>query len=223
MPPNDWNVADLVDRCSRRPPDESAWEEFVRRYHTTIRANVQKTFHRKAREESDRRPQFRDDVVEDLVQSVYIRLVEDRSRALQRFEGEHENSIYQYLKLISINVVLDHFRQEKAIKRPKISYSLDQLMESQGDSAIPGGGSGREGGVPDSSSFALRDIEQALDKVVTGKNRNRDLLIFKLHYFEGLTSEEIIKVMGLDISTIGVNSILNRIVKKVREMLTPTK
>ncbi|HEU4387850.1 MAG TPA: sigma-70 family RNA polymerase sigma factor [Blastocatellia bacterium] len=222
MPPNDWNVAELVDRCSRRPPDESAWEEFVRRYHTTIRANVQKTFHRKAREEADRRPQFPDDVIEDLVQSVYIRLVEDRSRALQRFEGEHQNSIYQYLKLISINVVLDHFRQEKAIKRPKVSYSLDQLMEDQGDSALPGGGSGREGGVPDTTSFLLHDIEQALDKVVTGKNRNRDLLIFKLHYFDGLTSEEIIEVMGLDISTIGVNSILNRIVKKVREMLMPT-
>src|SRR5262245_45528853 len=97
MTPNEWSVAELVERCSHRPPDESAWEEFVRRYHSTIRANVQKTFHRKAREEADRRPQFPDDVVEDLVQAVYIRLVEDRSRALDRFQGQHDNSIYQYL------------------------------------------------------------------------------------------------------------------------------
>jgi RNA polymerase sigma-70 factor (ECF subfamily) len=195
----------------------------VRRFHSTIRSNVHKTFHRKAREESDRRPQFPDDAVDDLIQSVYTRLVEDRSRALKRFEGEHANSIYQYLGMISVNVVRDYFREAKAQKRPKISYSLDELLDTAGDGALmPEGAISSEGIAVSGSSlaFTLSEIEFALDKAVGGRNRHRDTLIFKLHYLEGLTSEEIIQTMGLDISTIGVNSILNRLVRKVRAIMT---
>ena len=118
------------------PADEVAWQEFVRRYHETIRLNVIKTFNRKAREESDRKPQFPDDMVADLVQAVYMRLVEDHNRALERFEGQYANSIYQYLAMISINVVRDYFREMRAQKRPKISFSLDELLETGGDSAL---------------------------------------------------------------------------------------
>jgi RNA polymerase sigma-70 factor (ECF subfamily) len=226
MSPNEWTAAELVERCSCRPPDEPAWEEFVRRYHVTIRSNVQRTYHRKAREEADRRPQLPDDAVDDLVQQVYIRLVEDRSRALKRFEGEHENSIYEYLRMISINVVRDYFREIKAQKRPKISYSLDEMLETRGDTALSPRPGTSDGPMVDNAYavFAVQEIEHVLRKAVSGKNRDRDTLIFKLHYYDGLTSEEIISVMGLEITTIGVNSILNRIVRKVRTMLSvPTR
>jgi RNA polymerase sigma factor (sigma-70 family) len=214
------SVADLLDRCSRRPPDEDAWQEFVRRYHPTIRSNVTKTFHRKAKEEADRKPQFPDDLVEDLIQSVYQRLVEDRNRALQRFEGEHANSIYQYLGMISINVVRDHFRETRAAKRPKISVSLDQLLETKGDAVVsdepwPGSWSA----ATSDAQWSWTEIEEALRRAVRGKNRDRDLLIFKLRYLEGLTLDEITSFMQLDISPVSVGSILNRIIKKLRPIL----
>jgi RNA polymerase sigma factor (sigma-70 family) len=217
-----WSVAELLERCSGRPPDEVAWQEFVRRYHPTIRTNVIKTFHRKAKEESDRKPQFPDDMVEDLVQAVYMRLVEDRNRALERFQGQHENSIYQYLAMISINVVRDHFRETRAQKRPKISVSLDELLESGGDGALSDEAHNARwnpGSAPTASSLSEEEIDMALRRAVKGKNRSRDLLIFKLRYYEGLTLDEITESMGLKISAVSVGSILNRIIKKLRLIL----
>ena len=215
-----WSVSSLLERCSGRPPDEEAWQEFVKRYHVTIRSNVIKTFHRKAKEESDRKPQFPEDMVEDLVQAVYMRLVEDRNRALARFEGEHENSIYQYLAMISINVVRDHFREARAQKRPKISISLDELLEIGGDGVLSDESVRWNPAASHRTTLGEDEVEQALRRAVKGKNRDRDLLIFKLRYYEGLTLEEITATLGLGISAVSVGSILNRIIKKLRVLLS---
>jgi RNA polymerase sigma factor (sigma-70 family) len=220
-------VSELLNRCCKRPPDEDAWREFVRRYHATIKSNVVKTFHRKIREEADRRIQFPDDLIEDLIQAVYTKLVEERNRALERFAGEYANSIYQYLGMISVNVVRDYFRETKAQKRPKVSYSLDQLLESSGDAALLAEAvSNLEGrpAVPRSeNAVTIEEIERALKRAVTGRNRERDLLIFKLRYYEGLTLDEITKALALDLSAISVGSILNRIVKRVKTILEAGK
>lgn len=218
-------VHELLTRCLQRPPDEDAWREFVRRYHGAIRASVAKTFHSRAGQETDRRAQFPDDLIEDLVQVVYVRLVEEGNRALDRFEGQHENSIFQYLGIISINVVRDHFREAKAQKRPKISYSLDELLENAGDGGILKDAiSGIDGSLSGpSSSLTMEDLEAALKRSVSRRHRDRDALIFKLRYFEGLTLEEIKKALALDISPIGIGSILNRINHKLRTKLTRSR
>lgn len=214
-------VHELLKRCLERPPDEDAWREFVQRYHGAIRTNVAKTFHARASQETDRRAQFPDALIEDLVQVVYVRLVEEGKRALDRFEGEHENSIFQYLGIISVNVVRDHFREAKAQKRPKISFSLDEMLENAGEGGIlkdaVSGNDGSPTGV--SSRLTMEDIEAALKRSVSWRHRDRDALIFKLRYFEGLTLEEIKKALALDISPIGIGSILNRINHKLRVKL----
>jgi RNA polymerase sigma factor (sigma-70 family) len=214
-------VAELIARCSVRPVDELAWQEFVRRYHATIRAAVLKTFRNKLREEVERREQFPDDTGEDLVQSVYCRLIENRSQALRRFKGNHDNSIYQYLMMISVNAVRDYFREMNALKRPKISYSLDEVLASDSAAAsfadrtriatvsAPGV----------SSPFTMEEIDSALKKAVGWRNRDRNILIFQLYYIEGLTLEEIISLLELGITAVGVNSILNRIIRRMRLLL----
>ena len=215
-------VHELLRRCLQRPPDEDAWREFVHRYHGAIRASVAKTFHLRVSQETDRRAQFPDDLIDDLVQVVYVRLVEEGNRALNRFEGEHENSIFQYLGIIAINVVRDHFREAKAKKRPKLTFSLDELLENHGD-----GGMLKDAVAPiEGSSFTgsaltltIEDVEAALKRSVSRRHRERDALIFKLRYYEGLTLEEIKKALVLDISPIGIGSILNRINGRLRQKL----
>ena len=215
-------VHELLKRCQQRPADEDAWREFVRRYHGAIRASVAKTFHARATQETERRAQFPDDLIEDLVQAVYVRLVEEGNRALDRFEGQHENSIFQYLGIIAMNVVRDHFREAKAQKRPKITYSLDELVENAGDGGfLKDGAKGIDGLITTrtASSFSLDDLESALKRSVSRRHRDRDALIFKLRYFDGLTLEEIKKTLSLEISPIGIGSILNRIIQKLRTKL----
>jgi RNA polymerase sigma factor (sigma-70 family) len=210
----------------QRPPDEGAWREFVQRYHAAIRTSVAKTFHARASQETDRRAQFPEDLIEDLVQVVYVRLVEEGNRALDRFEGEHENSIYQYLGIISINVVRDHFREAKALKRPKISFSLDELFENAGEGGmLKEAVSGVDGSLMTgaASNLTTEDLEGALKRSVSRRHRDRDALIFKLRYYDGLTLEEIKKALALDISPIGIGSILNRITHKLRARLASSR
>lgn len=217
---NELGAAQLLARCSVRPVDEEAWQEFVRRYHATIRTAVLKTFRGKSREEVDRREQFPDDTAEDLVQTVYCRLVDNRSQALQKFKGRHENSIYQYLMMISVNVVRDHFREMKALKRPKITYSLDEILAADG-AAMYAEKARIESAVESRSDplYTMEEIENALRKAVGWRNRDRDVLIFKLYYLEGLTLDEIINLLELGITGVGVNSILNRIARRMRLLL----
>jgi len=215
-------VHELLTQCLRRPPNEEAWREFVCRYHAAIRAAVAKTFHIRASQETDRRAQFPEDLIEDLVQAVYLRLVEEGNRALDRFEGQHENSIFQYLAIIAVNVVRDHFREAKAQKRPKLSFSLDELLENTGEGGVLKDAVSRiDGSAADqSSSVTMEDLEAALKRSVSRRHHDRDALIFKLRYYEGLTLEEIKRALALDISPIGIGSILNRINNKLRTKLS---
>lgn len=215
-------VYDLLERCVKRPPDEDAWQEFVHRYHPAIKASVAKTFRQRASQETDRRAQFPDDLIEDLVQAVYVRLVEEGNRALDRFEGTHENSIFQYLGIISMNVVRDHFREAKAHKRPKVTFSLNELLDNIGEGGMLKEAISSIDGKPIMGSalnLTMKDIEAALKRSVGRRHRDRDALIFKLRYYDGLTLEEIRKTLGLDISPIGIGSILNRINGKMRARL----
>ena len=219
-------VPELLERCVKNPPDEAAWEEFVRRYHSTIRASVAKTFQRKALEELERRPQFPDDQIDDLVQAVYVRLVEEGRRAIQSFAGEHENSIYQYLSMIAVNVVRDHFREAKALKRPKVCFSLDELTEKVGDGILSSAVVSRLDGSPATNSsrtFTREELNEALERAVRDRHRERDILIFKLRYYDGLTLDEIKETLHLDLSPVSIGSILNRIVVRLKPLLDQSK
>ena len=215
-------VDQLLERCARRPSDEAAWEEFVRRYDSTIRANVVRTFKRKVREEVERGAQFPVDLIDDLKQSVYMRLVDEGSRAIQSFEGVHDNSIFQYLAMIAINVVRDYFREAKAKKRPKQTYSLDELLEKSGDGVLNKSLTSHLDGSPATSPRPLvtrAELDRALEVAVSDRHRDRDTLIFQLRYYEGLTLSEITSALGLDLSPVSVGSILNRITVKLKSIL----
>lgn len=215
----------LLRRCRERPPDEAAWQEFVRRYHSVIAANVARAFHSKVGQERDRGHQFREDSIEDLVQSVYFRLIDDNCRVLKAFHGELENSLPAYLTMISTNVVKDYFRRSKAGKRPKISFSLDELLETGGEGGVLSGVSTDIDGnrsMPGPPALVIEDLDALLNKALTHRDRDRNILIFKLRYCDGLTLAEIKKTLGLDMSPPGIGSILSRINARIRKTLEPT-
>jgi RNA polymerase sigma factor (sigma-70 family) len=220
-------VAELLSHCLERPANEEAWSEFVRRYDSVIRASVMATFHRRAKQELERREQFPESLAQDLIQTVYMRLIDSEGRAIKQFSGTSEGSFCSYLSMIAVNVVRDYFREAKAQKRPKISFSLDQLLDEQREAPLLRDAvsqlNGRPlGGVP--SLISLEEVDSALNTVLTGDNRDRDLLIFKLRFYDGLTLEEIREALRLDLSTVSVGSVLNRTTTKLRGVLTrPTQ
>jgi hypothetical protein len=80
-----------------------AWQEFVRRFHATIRASVLKTL-------SLTGAIYKGEMVEELTQAVYARLIEDRSVVLREVECARSDSMRKYLMLISISVVRDYLK-----------------------------------------------------------------------------------------------------------------
>jgi hypothetical protein len=109
-----WRTTKLIDRCSRRPADERAWQEFVRRFHLTIQGSVVKAFNSRAEGiRGNGGLQLGEELKDDLVQSVYRRLVENRSRLLKRFRGQ-PSSFCGLLAIVSVNVVSSYLRDSLA-------------------------------------------------------------------------------------------------------------
>jgi DNA-directed RNA polymerase specialized sigma24 family protein len=124
--------------------------------------------------------------------------------------------------MIAVNVVRDHFREAKALKRPKVCFSLDELTEKVGDGILSSAVVSRLDGTPATNTghtFTREELDEALERAVRDRHRGRDILIFKLRYYDGLTLDEIKDTLRLDLSPVSVGSILNRIALRLKPLL----
>jgi hypothetical protein len=62
----------LIGGCARRPADEAAWKEFVRRYHPTILAAVSLVL-RSKKWRNEAVSHCSEEIIDDLVQTVYLK------------------------------------------------------------------------------------------------------------------------------------------------------
>ncbi len=116
--PKELAVIDLVNKCVRSG-EESYWCEFVARFQPVIACVVSKTVRRYSQ------PNLA--LVDDLVQSTYLKLCANTYKPLRSLNETHQNSIYGLLKVIASNVVHDHFRRELSGKRDMgMSDSLNE-------------------------------------------------------------------------------------------------
>lgn len=104
-------VVELLDRCTARPVDPVAWQEFVRRFHWTIQSYVWRVVCLRTEDASGARPMPDSRLIGELVDSVYRRLVENHFEALRRMDRSLVKSFDHYLLMISIKVVREYFRQ----------------------------------------------------------------------------------------------------------------
>lgn len=223
--PGDWSIEKLIKKCLENPPDESAWAEFIFRFNPAIRKTVVKTLQTRITENPGHKVTAEESRIDDLVQAVYLKLVQDNRQALRNFKNEFDPSIYSYLSVIAVNVVKDFFREANAVKRPNLAVSLDALLGENGDSILVG-----EHSRVDENQFSqvlneeeqeaiLQLIDEAFRMLPRWKNRDRDVLMFKLRIIHGLKLKEIARLMGLDLSPVSISSIVNRTLKKVKPTL----
>jgi RNA polymerase sigma factor (sigma-70 family) len=224
----DWSLDTLIKNCLENPANEVAWAEFVRRFNSIIRKNIIKTLQTRLSEGFDPNLVPEDHRVDDLVQGVYVRLIQDNRQALRKFKGEFHTSIYSYLTAIAVNVVRDYCREIHAIKRPQIAVSLDSLLGETGDLVWTKGNSTQEESQlaevmdEEEQEIVLKLIDEAFRRVPKWKNRDRDVLMLKLRIINGLKLKEIDKLMGLGLSTVTISSIVNRTLKKIKPVLIAT-
>ena len=188
--------------------ETAAWEEFVRRSHRLIATVALRI----GRRHGDSSPQL----IDDLVQETYLKLCENDFRLLRRFQSRHDEAMYGYIKVVTSNLVHDHF---KAIRSQKRGGAVESISSDSIDTAA------ERTGRPSSTESAERDIfirevDACLRSIGSRNNSERDRRIFWLYYRLGLPATAIAALPSIGLTTKGVESTLLRLTKHVRDHLT---
>src|ERR1700748_671860 len=102
------SIEELVRRCSASR-STAAWGEFIRRFHRLIATVILRTAARLG--DSSR------STVDDLIQETYLKLCADDFRILRTFEQHHTDAFIAYVKVVTANVVRDHFKAAHSLRR----------------------------------------------------------------------------------------------------------
>jgi RNA polymerase sigma-70 factor (ECF subfamily) len=197
---------DLVLACLQAG-DESAWAEFVRRFHPLIASVVIRV----ARQWGETSPQ----TIDDLIQDTYLKLCADRSNFSQRFKPAHCDAIFGYIKVFTANLVHDHFKAHRSQKRnTATTTSIDAIPALHPGAALT---------VSSDAAFnrtvLIHQIDACLQTIAPGPEGRRDRRIFWLYYRVGLPASEIAALPSIGLSTKGVESTLLRLSRQIRERL----
>ena len=184
--------ADLLRECGQRLTDQALWKEFQNRFHKTILTFVTRTMWNR----------FRNDCLEqacDVAQDVYMRLLDGDGHLLRTFKGETDFAVKAFLSRVTVNIVSDHYRNIRADKRRPAEIISIEDARQQGRKL-----DGEAVELDIASILAWIDVERLMDSESDRRNAARNVLMFKLHYVDGFTIEEIAEfpVFGLNKSAI---------------------
>jgi RNA polymerase sigma-70 factor (ECF subfamily) len=199
------SIEELVRLCSSSG-DAAAWEEFVRRFHRLIAVVVLRTASRFGVSSVQ--------VVDDLIQETYLKLCGDNCRILRDFNQRHPDAFLGYVRVVTANVVRDHFKSSLAGKR-----GVNQVQEI-GDSFTPMAPIDSAGSpMTIERGVLIKEIQRHLDTCIVGPDQDRKKMIFWLYYRVGLSASAIAVLPGVSLSTKGVESIIQRITGDLRERM----
>jgi len=192
----------LILACTQTR-EGAAWEEFVRRFHRLIATVALRV----ARRWGDSSRQ----VVDDLVQETYLKLCADNFHILRSFKSQHPDAFYGYVKVVTANLVHDHFKAAHSGKRGS------GMVECAADAQITS-----EAGASAKSSersILLQQVDGLLSRLAEGRHLERDRRVFWLYYRVGLTANAIASLPAIGLSTKGVESTILRLTRLLRHKL----
>jgi len=145
------------------------------------------------------------DETEDLVQEIYAKLLENRESIANALPAE-EFAAQGYLAIMAANTARDWFRARGAKKRGRtVTGGFDDSTRNLAEVL------GHQPSVE--REVLLREIEAKLD----GDAQERR--IFRLYYQQGFTANEIAQIPALGLSVKGIESVLLRMGRRLRERL----
>lgn len=185
--------------------DELLWTEFIRRTQPIVTGAIIKAIRRWSRSDQC--------LVDDLMQETYLKLCAHDFKPLRRFVCYHGSSLYGFLRAVAENTVQDHYRSIHSQKRGsgKEQEDIETAMLKIGQT------------IALSRSIEHRLLIQQIDACLlscpVGHTFVRDHTVFWLYYRDGLTASEISRLPGLDLSLKGVESLLLRMARMVKQRL----
>jgi RNA polymerase sigma-70 factor (ECF subfamily) len=185
--------------------DESAWVEFMRRFHALIASVAVRV--------SRHWGTFSPDIIDDLIQDTYLKLCTDRLQIMRNFKPTHEDASYGYVKVFAANMAHDHFKASHARKRRGMAtFSTPNNEESVSIAAIDMRPSVE-------TRVLVGQIGDCLEEVTSGPTAKRDRMIFWLYYRVGFSASAIAKLPAVAMSTKGVESTIMRLTRSVRQKM----
>lgn len=196
-------------RCSASG-EAGAWEEFVRRFHKLIAAVVLRT--------ASRLGDCSTQTVDDLIQETYLKLCGDSFRLLREFDQRHPDAFLAFVRVVAANVARDHFKSLHSKKRGQMQ--IDSISEE----IVPPAAEESDGG-PKAIQRAvlLHEVERHLDLSIAGPDQDRNARIFWLYYRTGLSAGAIAALPGIGLTTKGVESLILRITRELRQIERPSR
>lgn len=190
-PPERLTDVELMRACGS-PEYPDAWDEFVRRFNRFVCVAVVRAYSQC----SGRRPgQLDPETIADLVQDVYLKLLERATAISGTFRGESDAAVYVYIGRVAISVAVDAQRRCLARKRGRDILSLDAVIARDDDEDFTIGLTMRSHEPsPEQNAVAtvLRvEVADLLGGIVRGRNAARDLRIAEGYILDGEPLTEI--------------------------------
>ncbi|MGE5110320.1 MAG: RNA polymerase sigma factor [Acidobacteriaceae bacterium] len=151
-------------------------------------------------------------VVEDILQVTYLKLWEGGRRLLHDLATERPEAILAYLKKTAANATHDHFRHDRSKSG---GGSEDHVSTSDVDPEAGPKSHGSEDRI--AFGILLKEIDSYLTAALGGADNERDRTIFWLYFRQGMSANEIASLPTIDLSAKGVESVLERLKRCIRE------
>jgi RNA polymerase sigma factor (sigma-70 family) len=187
-----------LDLTKARADGRSAsWQDFLDGYAKLIRATVHLTLLRY-------KPEQFDLLADDACQEVYTALLENDGKRLRQFEGRRDCSLSTWLRLVVSRLVIDFLRKQGRHEKHQVDWEkldIEKLPCSTWEH-------------PEEAVNAAHE-KAFVDKALTSLN-DRDKLLMRLLYDDGLPVETVARITGLKPGAIYTR--LSRIRDRLRDL-----
>jgi RNA polymerase sigma factor (sigma-70 family) len=164
----EFSIPELISGCVNGKKE--SWDLFFQKFHRLVTGIA---FHKSH------------DSMEDAVQTIYLRLIEDDYRVLKKFNGSSYGAFLLYLKEVCRNVVKEEnkkFSQKKSHIVPT-EVNTDSIVDPKSI------------GTPENDE----EREQLLEKIMELKMGFREVMVLKLN---GYKAREIAEILNLPLNTV---------------------
>ena len=182
----------------------AAWNEFVDRYQKPIALAVRRKAHKFG--------VLTPEVVDDLVQDIFLRLCADNCAILKKFVPKDPDSIVGYLVVVARNVAHDHFRATLAQRAGGDIRHIDP-----DDGGLDFIAASDDPNKSVERHLRMREIDSALRSLMPDPVTERDYTIFHMYFQQGFTAREIGGIRSFSLTIKGVEASIHRSVKLLRE------
>jgi RNA polymerase sigma-70 factor (ECF subfamily) len=183
------------------------WVEFWRRFQPVIARTLRRRLTRYTRWANP-------DWVDDLVQDTFLKICKDDFKALRKFEFQHQDALYGFLKVMADHVADDDNRKKRSDKEGggQSPENIDDLTQPPSDRFSAAHSM--------LNNLRMSEIENCLQQRKSEPNFVRDHKTFWLYFRDGFTASEIYELPDIGFKSVkGVESALLRLSKWLGDCL----